>query len=84
MYKIEILSSADRALRKINLSERATIAKRINKLSENPRPYGYKKLENNDLYRIRVGDYRVIYQIHDNDLLILIVRIGHRREIYRR
>jgi len=84
MFKVEILSSADKALRKINLTERVTIAQRIKKLSENSRPYGYRKLENSNFYRIRVGDYRVIYQINDKDLSILIVRIGHRREIYRR
>jgi len=84
MFKVEILSSADKALRKINLTERVTIAQRIKKLSENSRPYGYRKLENSNFYRIRIGDYRVIYQINDKDLSILIVRIGHRREIYRR
>jgi mRNA interferase RelE/StbE len=84
MYKLEILTSAHKALHKINHEDRAAIAKAINNLSENPRPNGYKKLKGSELYRIRTGDYRVIYQIDNAKLLVLVVRIGHRREIYRR
>ena len=53
-------------------------------LADNPRPRGVEKLEGREnRYRIRVGDYRVIYEIHDEVLLVLVVRIGHRREVYR-
>jgi mRNA interferase RelE/StbE len=84
MYRIEILPSADKSLKKINPKDRAAIAKTIFKLSENPRPTGYKKLKASDFFRIRIGDHRVVYQIDKDRLYILIVRIGHRREIYRR
>ena len=83
MYKIEIFPSADKSLKRIIARDRSAIAKAIYKLAENPRYHGYKKLKDSDLYRIRVGDYRVVYQIDDNNLLVVVVRIGHRREIYR-
>jgi mRNA interferase RelE/StbE len=58
---------------------------KIDALSENPRPLGVEKLKGeDDLYRIRVGDYRVIYQVKDNALIVLIVKIGDRKEVYRR
>ena len=52
-------------------------------LADDPRPVGVKKLHGQDRYRIRVGDYRVIYQIEDEVLLVLVVEIAHRREVYR-
>lgn len=54
----------------------------IGSLSENPRPQGYKKLKGRNGYRIRVGDYRVIYEIFDKILLIDVVDLGHRKDIY--
>jgi len=58
---------------------------KIDGLRVNPRPNGSKKLNKEDpLYRIRVGDYRVVYQIQDKILLVLILKVGHRRDIYRR
>ncbi|MDR1048982.1 MAG: type II toxin-antitoxin system RelE/ParE family toxin [Synergistaceae bacterium] len=52
-------------------------------LAGNPRPRGCKKLKDRDAYRIRVGDYRVIYEIHDDVLIVLVVRVAHRREAYK-
>ena len=53
-------------------------------LAKEPRPKGVKKLSGaDDLYRIRVGDYRVVYQIRDDRLIVLVVRIGHRKDVYR-
>lgn len=83
MYKLEIFPSADKALNKINSKDRTSIAKAIDNLSVNPRPPGYKKLKDSEFYRIRKGDYRVIYQIFDDKLLVVVVRIGHRKEIYK-
>lgn len=65
------------------------IFKRINaalaELAENPRPPGYSRLEGyDDLYRIRVGDWRIIYAIEDDRLIVLVVRIKHRRDVYER
>jgi mRNA interferase RelE/StbE len=52
------------------------------KLADNPRPHGSLKLQGEDLYRIRVGSYRVIYEIHDAQVLVLVVRIRHRKDAY--
>ena len=63
---------------------RTRIRKAIEGLSEEPRPPGVRKLTDKErLYRIRLGDYRVVYQIQDEDLLVLVVKIRHRKEIYR-
>jgi mRNA interferase RelE/StbE len=64
-------------------AQRRIIAK-IESLGNDSRPNGCSKLEgDDDLYRVRVGDYRIIYQIRDKELVVLVVRVGHRREVYR-
>ena len=55
----------------------------VRKLKDNPRPSGCKKLKSRDAYRIRVGEYRVIYEIHDDVLIVLVVRVVHRRDAYK-
>ena len=83
-YRIELKPSAARQLEKLPKAVQIKIGPRIDALSENPRPHGVEKLAGaEDYFRIRVGDYRVIYQVQDRWLLILVVRLGHRREIYR-
>ena len=70
----------------LNLSDAiaSRIAPRILALGKNPRPVGSKKLwHREDIYRIRIGDYRVLYEIQDKVLIVLVVKLGHRREIYR-
>ena len=59
------------------------ILRRLAGLETNPRPADVKKLKGRDAWRIRVGDYRVIYEIHDRVLQIIVITVGHRREIYR-
>jgi mRNA interferase RelE/StbE len=59
------------------------ILARLTALETNPRPPDVKKLKGRDAWRIRVGDYRVIYEIHDRQLVVLVITVGHRREIYR-
>ena len=59
------------------------ILARLAELETNPRPPDVKKLKGRPAWRIRVGDYRVIYEIHDRELQILVITVGHRREIYR-
>ncbi len=54
----------------------------IRKLAKNPKPHGVKKLRDN-LYRVRQGMYRILYEIHDHKLLILVLEVGHRKEVYR-
>ncbi|MEE9166809.1 MAG: type II toxin-antitoxin system RelE/ParE family toxin [Candidatus Neomarinimicrobiota bacterium] len=83
-YRIKIERRAFKALATIARRFRTRIRKAIEGLSEEPWPPGVRKLTDEErLYRIRLGDYRVVYQIQDEDLLVLIVKIGHRKEIYR-
>lgn len=73
-----------RAFRSLSADVQGRISKAINALSEDPRPSGAIKLAGNeDLYRIRVGTYRVVYMVEDDRLLVLIVDVGHRKEIYK-
>jgi mRNA interferase RelE/StbE len=82
-YRIEFAPLAHRQLRKLERVAQIRLLQRIETLSSNPRPSGVRKLTDEaDLYRIRIGEYRITYQIRDRNLLILIVKIGHRREIY--
>jgi mRNA interferase RelE/StbE len=81
-YRIVIHSAPERALDRLPSPMAARIERRIDALADDPRPPGCKKLTAVDAWRIRVGDYRVIYQIHDDRLIVLVVRIGHRRDVY--
>jgi mRNA interferase RelE/StbE len=70
------------SLEKISEPYYTNIKRAILKLANNPRPQGYKKLKGRDGYRIRVANYRIIYDTFDNILLIEVIEIGHRKEIY--
>jgi mRNA interferase RelE/StbE len=84
-YRIEFTPRAERDFKSLDGSIRGRIRQRIDSLAQNPYPQGIKKIEGEEeLYRMRVGDYRVLYQVKAKVLLVLIVRIGHRRDIYRR
>jgi mRNA interferase RelE/StbE len=83
-YRVHILDSALRQLEELAKAQRDRIRERIRELAANPRPQGSIKLKGeDDLYRIRVGDYRVIYTIRDDELIVLVLRVGYRREVYR-
>ena len=82
-YHISIERSAQKALARISEPAQTRIIAAIRLLAESPRPPGTKKLTGRDAWRIRVGDYRVIYEISDRQLVILVVSVGHRRDIYR-
>ena len=85
-YRIEFAPKADRQFRNLERSLQVRLGRRIDSLAENPYPQGVKKLGGEweeDLYRVRVGDYRIVYQVRQKRLLVLIVRIGHRSEVYR-
>ncbi len=83
-YTVEFKPSAARQLSKLLRPIQVKIAHAIDALSLNPRPHGVEKLGGQeDLFRIRVGDYRIIYLIKDDRLWILVLRVGHRKEIYR-
>jgi len=82
--KIEFKRSAAKALRKIPKPDQKRIANKIDSLSENlPDPATTKMKGDNPFHRVRIGDYRIIYEIHGDILLILILKIGHRKEVYR-
>ena len=83
-YNIEVLPTAKRQLDRLPADIQRRIAKAVDQLRENPRPVGAIKLTGNGgLYRVRSGDYRIVYRIEDNRLLVLVVKVGHRREVYR-
>lgn len=84
-YQIVISNQARRALKKIPLRIRQQIDSKILALSGNPRPLRVKALQGEKgLLRLRVGEYRVIYTVKDEQLIIVIIQVGHRREIYRK
>lgn len=83
-YRVELLPAAVRDIEALAAPVRERIAARIDALAAAPRPHGAEKLSGHDKrWRIRVGDYRVIYEVHDQRVLVLVVRVGHRREMYR-
>lgn len=85
MYQILIPAPVEKALQRIrNLAERERLISEIEGLANNPRPNGYKKLKGfEDLYRVRKGDWRIIYQIRDKQLIIVIVEVDTRDNVYR-
>ena len=84
MHRILFARRAERAFRNLSLDVQRRLDPAILALANNPRPPGCLKLSGSDsLWRIRVGDYRIVYQIQDDALLVLVVNLGHRREIYR-
>lgn len=83
-YRIEVKRTARKALLALPQVYRERIAEAIEALADEPRKLGTRKLAGSDrLYRLRVGDYRVIYEIHDDRLVVMVIKVGHRREIYR-
>lgn len=83
MYKIRIERPAAKALARIPEPDYSRVGTAIQALAKNPRPSQCKKLVERPGYRIRVGDYRIIYEVYDDELLVLVVAVGHRKDIYR-
>ena len=83
-YEIRFLPSVRKDLRGIARPAVRRILAAIDQLAEQPRPSASKKLSGLDLYRIRVGNYRIGYEIRDHDLIIVVVKVGHRRDVYGR
>ena len=84
MYKVVLTKSAEKELFKIPKVYSVNIVKHLVELINNPRPNGCKKLSGyENIYRIRVGMYRIVYQIEDEILYIEVIKIGHRKDIYR-
>lgn len=82
-YSVRIKQSAERELRGAPKKDRQRIAKRIESLSAEPRPPDCEKLFGENAYRIRQGDYRILYTIDEERRIVEVYRIGHRREVYR-
>ena len=83
-YTIEFSPGGARDLRKLSDEVRRRLTPHIDRLARDPRPRGALKMAGPEgFYRIRVGDYRVIYTVEDDRLIVLVVRIAHRREVYR-
>jgi mRNA interferase RelE/StbE len=84
-YQIKILPTARKELASLPKAIRARIARKIDSLQTNPSPQGVKLLKGKgrEAYRLRVGDYRILYQVKKDILTILVIKIGHRREVYR-
>jgi len=83
LYQIQYAPKAARAIEGLSRDVQRRIVSRIELLAKNPRPHGTLKLAGQDAYRIRVGDWRVIYAIIDKQLLVFVVDVDHRREVYR-
>lgn len=82
-YRLLIKPSAVTDLEALPRKDRRRMVSRIQALAIDPRPTGSEKLSGHDLYRIRQGNYRVLYSIQDTDLVVLMIKVGHRRDVYR-
>ena len=82
-YKIYFKESVEKDFRTIPKKDLKKIVIRIQALAKDPRPPGHEKLTGQERYRIRQGRYRIIYSIHDKELTIWVVKVGHRRDVYR-
>ena len=83
-YKIEFKPSVWKDLDGIAKTDRRRILKSIERLASDPRQGGSKKLSGSERYRIRQGNYRILYSIEDDRLVVIVVKVGHRREVYER
>ncbi|MBN1870000.1 MAG: type II toxin-antitoxin system RelE/ParE family toxin [Candidatus Omnitrophica bacterium] len=82
-YKIEIKRSAVKEIQQIPPKDLKKILNKIESLSGNPRPFGCRKLSAEEKYRIRYGSYRILYMIEDNVLIVYVVKVGQRKDVYR-
>ena len=82
-YRLLIKPSAGKEIEAVPKQDRRQIVAKITSLSRNPRPPGCEKLSGHDQYRLRQGNYRILYEIQDLDLVVLVVKVGHRRDVYR-
>jgi mRNA interferase RelE/StbE len=83
-YRLLIKPAAVKDLEAIPLKrDRQRVVERISKLAEDPRPSGSEKISGQDKYRVRQGRYRILYTIEDQDLIVQVVKVGHRKDVYR-
>jgi mRNA interferase RelE/StbE len=83
-YTVRLNTRVGKVLDRLPPDIRRRLVRRLEALEDNPRPRGVEKLAGVDeLYRVRVGTYRIVYAIRDRELVVIVVRIGHRRDVYR-
>lgn len=82
-YKLFFKASVTKDFRQISKHDVAVIVQRIEALADDPRPKGCEKLSGQERYRVRQGNYRIVYEIIDEQLVVTVVKIGHRREVYK-
>lgn len=82
-YRLSFKTSVAKDLRQIPKRDVQNILKRIEGLADDPRPSGSEKLSGQERFRVRQGTYRIIYEIKDQELVIMVVKVGHRRDVYR-
>jgi mRNA interferase RelE/StbE len=83
-YRLLIKPSAVKEIEAIPLKrDRQRVVERISRLAENPRPFGCEKISGQEKYRVRQGRYRILYAIEDQDLIVQVVKVGHRKDVYR-
>jgi mRNA interferase RelE/StbE len=82
-YRLLIKPSAVKELEQLPKKDRTRVVTRMQGLSGQPRPPGCEKLTGHDLFRIRQGRYRILYEVRDQELLVTVYKIGHRRDVYR-
>lgn len=82
-YRVLVKRSAIKELEALSLKDRRRVARRIQRLADQPRPPGCEKLSDQGKYRLRQGDYRILYAVADPESTVTVVKIGHRRDVYR-
>ena len=82
-YEVRLLSRAEKQLQSLDSLPYQSVKKEIYSLRENPRPPGCRKLTNQPGWRVRAGDYRIVYEIDDKSRVVTVLNVGHRKEIYR-
>ncbi len=82
-YRIKVKKSAVKEIERLGHRDIRAVLDKIAALADDPRPYDCKKLSGREKYRVRCGDYRILYSIEDDVLIVLVVKVGHRRDVYR-
>lgn len=82
-YSVLVKSGAEREIRNLPAADRKRVLRRIGRLASDPRPPDCKKLQGTDAYRIRQGDYRILYAVDDPKRVVIVYRVGQRSEVYR-
>ena len=83
-YSVELTRTAEKQLRRIAKRDRSRLVQAIQGLADRPRPHGSRKLQGyEDVFRIRVGQYRVVYEILEGRVIVIVLKVGHRKDIYK-